>query len=110
MRYKIYVGSSCFITETEKPVNFCLIGRLDEAKEKPQEAWDIVTAYTMDRSKPKPTQEQLDLANAHLRRGRKRYSIKPIEWFETEEQAEAAKANWPDYIDFRIQPVEVRIP
>lgn len=111
MKIKAYIGSHAAQIETAHDYNFCLTGCLDEAKERPDA--ETITAVSQFQlfKKGSPTKEQVDAVNLYTaQRARGRYVRKVIDWFFTEEEASAARINWPDYVQFRIQPVEVKIP
>ena len=109
MKYVAYVGHNEVVTETERPITCCLVGQRDETAERPEE---LMKHWGVIRMGPKPEgykeltkEEQATLSKFDRDKRGGRFAPKVLAWFESTEEAEADRINWPDRINFKIVPV-----
>lgn len=97
-----YLGTQELHFDTERPVKFVLVGQRNE--DNPKEAMAKLQAFTKKvKDAPKPTDDEMSAIDLFWRRKQSGYfNPKALNWWETEEQAEADKANWPDFTNFRL--------
>jgi len=112
MKFVAYVGSKEVVTETERPIACCLVGQRNESAERP-EGFEKYSGVIFMGKKPDdyvaPTKEQqADFERFERDRRGGKYTTKVLQWFESEEAAEADKVNWPDRINFRVIPVSAK--
>lgn len=104
-----YIGSKQVQFETERDVKFVLVGQRDSKLAKPKEAFEAERKMVFEKG-PKPSDAQFDTIRIYNRQlGGGHFDPKALNWWESEELAEADKANWPDRINFRLVPVDTTI-
>lgn len=105
MKKIAYIGTNQVSCDTERNFTVVLTGQRDAEKEKPVEAMASERRFRFEKG-PQPTDEQADQIRVYLQRlSRGYYSPGVLDWFESEEEAEAAIEKWPDRINFRLVKV-----
>lgn len=112
MKFKLFIGSHVAQVESQRELTHALIGQLDIETEKPTKLLEKLARFVAHESDAqKPTDEEIQIIDRFdKRRAKSAFEPKVLDWFTSEEAAEAAKSDWTDRINFNVRKVDVRIP
>lgn len=106
MIYYARVGTHQVSIETAQKITCILAGQRDEMKERPmlllEKEWRIKVKHAEEKL---TTDEIMEIAQYHAQRTHHKWGMVVLGWFESEEEAKAAEAKWPEHINFEILPI-----
>jgi hypothetical protein len=114
MKHITYFEGRSMEVDTERNFKFALIGKRDPASDRPPGLEvDEKGVHTIN---GRPNTEWTDAEKDAVRKfnilktDKGRYNTRVLDWFESEESAQAALDRWNDWLDLRIVPVATTIP
>lgn len=102
MRHIINLHGTGFSCHTERPFTCALFGQLDASKEKPERYETRNLVRPGDGDYPAICEYARKMTNGW-------YAMGPLDWFESEAEAEAAKEKWPDRINMQVVKVATTV-
>lgn len=114
MRHKTYIGSQQVVIETERAIAHLLVGQLDEEAVRPRALLEKEAQQKLlgrrATDEQKLTIAEIETINRwNNMKSRGAFELKPLDWCESEAQAEEAQSRWPSYVNFRTLSVDIHI-
>lgn len=103
--YIVYFDGRQCSCDSQKPLTHVLLGKRDESKEALPEG---LMEKPSNQLTPEEREQLFAFTKKKVRQGR--YETQVLDWFASEEAAEAGKAEWPDHLDFKVQKINSVIP